>query len=89
VLDPVGHGINEWKDGNKTKNSRSNDWLTSLLLLFFVVVGFYGVGNQFKMNGREMKMTKNKSFSFSSRTVSAHWDAGLALSTGTAARMVS
>ena len=56
---------------------------------FFLSWGFYGVGNQFKMNGREMKMTKNKSFSFSSRTVSAHCDARLALSTGTAARMVS
>ena len=79
----------------KTETKRKKfaiQWLAHvsiIIIFFFLSWGFYGVGNQFKMNGREMKMTKNKSFSFSSRTVSAHCDARLALSTGTAARMVS
>jgi nitrogen fixation-related uncharacterized protein len=66
-------------------------WLAhvSIIIFFLFVVGFLwgweSIQNEWEGNEDDEK----QKFSFSSRTVSAHCDARLALSTGTAARMVS
>jgi hypothetical protein len=76
------------KKNRKQQNSRSNGWLTCLLLFYFfcgVLWGWESIQNEWEGNEDDEK----QKFSFSSRTVSAHCDARLALSTGTAARMVS
>jgi hypothetical protein len=45
VLDPVGHGINEWKDGNKTKKIRDPMVGSRLYYYyFFLLWGFMGLG---------------------------------------------
>jgi nitrogen fixation-related uncharacterized protein len=66
-------------------------WLAhvSIIIFFLFVVGFLwgweSIQNEWEGNEDDEK----QEFFFSSRTVSAHCDARLALSTGTAARMVS